>query len=170
MQRPNHHRVYRASSKTTQDSIAPMSSFQVPSLPTSPHLDALDAFLPPRRALSYGVPTQANLVSLWAAAQGVKRIPGTRNGAGRAFVLNMYRSASHNTRSIQYSNNLLDRRHYNTQTQFNTPSPSPNTSPSALPQTAPSTRSMQCAEPRKVGPSISSHSYTEIPRRVWIQA
>jgi len=96
MQRPNYNRVYRASPKSTQGSIAAVSGFQAPSPPTSHRLDTLDAFLPPRRALSYGEPTQADLVSLWASAQGAKRIPGTQNEAGRTFVLNMYRLVFHN--------------------------------------------------------------------------
>jgi len=73
-----------------------MPSFQVPFLPTSRHLDALDVSLPRRPALSYGGLTQADLASLGAAAQGAKRIPGTGNGAGRTLFLNMYRSAFYN--------------------------------------------------------------------------
>jgi len=96
MQRPNHNRVYHTLPRSTQDSVTEMSSFQVPSSPSSHHLDALGAFLPPQRELSYGEPTQADLVSLWSAAQGAKRIPGTQNGAGKTFVLNMYRLVFHN--------------------------------------------------------------------------
>jgi len=96
MQRPNPNRVYHTSPKSIQGSIDAMSNFRVPSSPTSHRLDTLDTFLPPRRALTYGEPTQADLVGLWSAAQGAKRIPGTQNGAGKTFVLNMYRLVFHN--------------------------------------------------------------------------
>lgn len=95
MQRPKNNRVYHTLPRSTQDLVTEMSSFQIPSSLTSHHLDTLDTFLPPRRALSYGEPTQADLVSLWSAAQGAKRIPGTQNGAGKTFVLNMYRLVFH---------------------------------------------------------------------------
>ncbi|RPA92382.1 hypothetical protein L873DRAFT_195931 [Choiromyces venosus 120613-1] len=90
MQRPSHNSIYHTPPESMRDSVAEMSGFQVPPSPVLHHLDS--TFLP-RRALSYGEPTQADLIGLWSAAQGAKRIPGTQNEAGKTFVLNMYRQA-----------------------------------------------------------------------------
>lgn len=48
----------------------------------------------PRRALSYGESmSQGDMIGLWNAAEGAKRVLGARGGTGgRTYVLNMYRS------------------------------------------------------------------------------
>ncbi|KAG0136149.1 hypothetical protein HOY82DRAFT_599701 [Tuber indicum] len=93
MQGPNKNRLHHTPPKSTRGSVPEMSGFREAPPPIPHYLDTFHATLPSYRTLSYGEPTQADLVSLWCVARGAKRIPGTQSETGRTFVLNMYRQA-----------------------------------------------------------------------------